>query len=101
MAQEYVPIDISDAPELKRLAHAVRASGKPYALKEGTETIAVVRPAPKKSTTPRPRRRRRSGVFTMDDPLWDIVGIARGAGTENVSGNVDEYLAEAYLDEHR
>ena len=31
----------------------------------------------------------------MDDPLWDIVGIAHGAGAENVSGNVDEYLDAA------
>jgi hypothetical protein len=36
----------------------------------------------------------------MDDALWSIVGIARGAGPEKVSGNIDEYLAEAYLDEH-
>jgi len=37
----------------------------------------------------------------MDDPLWSIVGIARGTGPENVSGNVDEYLAEAHRDEDR
>jgi hypothetical protein len=36
----------------------------------------------------------------MDDALWSIVEIARGVGPENVSGNVDEHLVEAYLDEH-
>jgi len=99
MSQEFVPIDISQSPDLKRLAHAVRASRKPYALKEGAETVAVVRPAPKKELKAASPRRR-SHVFTMDDPLWSIVGIARGAGPENVSGNVDKYLAEAALDEH-
>jgi hypothetical protein len=102
MAQEYVPIDISQRPDLKRLAHAVRESGKPFALQEGAETLAIVQPAPKKepkAASPRPPRRR-SRVFTMDDPLWSIVGIAKGARPENVSGNVDKYLAEAYLDNH-
>ncbi len=51
MAHAYESIDISDAPELQRLAHAVRESGKPYALTEGAETVAVLRPAP--NTEPR------------------------------------------------
>ncbi len=102
MTRQYVPVDVSNAPDLKRLAEVVRQTGQPHALKQGDETIAVVRPAPKKAGgTGAPRRpNRRNRAFTMDDPLWGIVGIARGAGSENVSGNVDEYLLEAYLDEH-
>ena len=101
MTREYVPVDISNAPDLKRLAEPVCQTGQPHALKQGTETVAVVRPAPKKErrTNAASRPGRRSRVFTMDDPLWRIVGIARGAGPENVLGNVDAYLAEAYLDE--
>ena len=53
MTREYIPIDISNVPDLKRLAEAVRQSGKPHALKEGAETVAVVRPAPKSERMPR------------------------------------------------
>jgi hypothetical protein len=43
VTREYIPIDISNAPDLKRLAEAVRQSGKPHALNDGVEMIAVVR----------------------------------------------------------
>ncbi len=72
MTREYVPVDISNAPELKRLAEAVCQSGKPHALKEGAKTIAVVRPAPKKKGGTSSLRRtgtpRRSQVSATDDP---------------------------------
>ena len=48
MAREYISVDISEAPELKQLAEAVRRTSRPHALKEGAETVAIVRPAPKK-----------------------------------------------------
>lgn len=35
-------------------------------------------------------------TFTMDDPLWDIVGIGSSGSRENVSGNKHEHLADAY-----
>ncbi len=103
MRREYIAVDISDAPDLQKLAEAVRQTGQPHALKRGTETIAVVRPAPKRE--PRigaaRRRGRRSRVFTKDDPLWQIVGMFTGEdGANDVSSNVDKYLAEAYLDTH-
>jgi hypothetical protein len=103
MAQEYIPIDISRVPDLKRLVDAVRESGKPYALQDGVETVAVLGPAPKeqrRSVSPR-RPSRRSRVFTKDDPLWNIVGLIKDDdGPTDVSSNVDKYLAEAYLDTH-
>lgn len=47
---------------------------------------------------PRPRR---GHVFTMDDPLWSVVGILkRDGGPDDVSENVDAYLADAYVDTH-
>lgn len=44
---------------------------------------------------------RDSKPFTMDDPLWDIVGIGRSEGPTDVSENVDHYLAEAYYPNER
>jgi hypothetical protein len=95
MAREYVTIDISNAPELQRLAHAVRQSGKPYALKEGAQTVAVLLPAPKKGSTPRPPRTR-VRRFTPTDPLFTIRGIIDGLGPTDMAANKDNYLAEAY-----
>ncbi len=46
------------------------------------------------------RPRPRPGVFTKDDPLWEIVGSIKDEGPTDVSSNVDKYLAEAYLDTH-
>jgi hypothetical protein len=103
VTREYVPIDISNASDLKRLVEAVRLSGKTHALQEGAETAAVIRPVAKKEAT-RSRRsgqRRRSRVFTKDDPLWSIVGMFKADdGPPDVADNVDTYLAEAYLDTH-
>src|SRR5689334_18070165 len=98
MASDYISVDISNAPALEQLAESVRRTGKPHALKRGEETVAVVRPARRQSLPAGSPRRpgRRGRVFTMDDPLWSIVGIAHGTGPENVSGNVDAYLVEAY-----
>jgi len=100
MTRAYVAIDISNAPELQRLAEAVRQSGKPHALQAGAETIAVVHPAPKQArgagSSPRPSRRSR--VFTKDDPLWNIVGMFDDPeGPTDVSSNKHAYLAEAYM----
>lgn len=72
MAREYVPIDISNTPDLKRLAEAVRQTGKAHALNEGAETVAVVRPAPKRERTSRSTHQAspsgRGQVPPTDDP---------------------------------
>src|SRR5947209_7225114 len=72
MAHEYVPVDISNTPDLKRLAEAVRQSGKPHALKEGAETVAVVRPVSKRERSNRsprqPSTARGHTASPMDDP---------------------------------
>lgn len=38
--------------------------------------------------------------FTLDDPLWGLVGIARSDGPGDVSANKHKYLADAYLESH-
>ena len=37
--------------------------------------------------------------FTLDDPLWGIVGIIKG-GPPDLSTEHDRYLAESYADTH-
>src|SRR5690242_7579540 len=70
MAREYVPIDITNAPELARVAEAVRNTGKPHALKRGAETVAVVRPAPKRASRSQASRRGQAAPAgqATDDP---------------------------------
>jgi len=95
MAQEYVPIDISNAPDLQRVAEAVRQTGKPHALKRGAETVAVVRPAPQKERgSPAPRRR--SGILKADDALFRLIGIGASGGPGDVSAHKHTYLADTY-----
>ncbi|MHB8574827.1 MAG: hypothetical protein ACYDCQ_05790 [Dehalococcoidia bacterium] len=97
MTSDYVEIDITNEPELARVADAVDRTRRPHVLKRGDETIAVVRPAPKRGRA----SRRRAKPFTMNDPLWEIMGIADDAGPSDVSANKDRYLAEAYATKSR
>ena len=50
---------------------------------------------PKKAAGPGPTALR-GKPFTMNDPLWNIVGIAASEGPGDVSENKHKYLAEAY-----
>ena len=43
---------------------------------------------------------RRGKIFTKDDALWNLVGIADKDVPSNVSENKHKYLAEAYADLH-
>lgn len=95
MTQGFVSVDISNAPDLERLAEAVRLSGKPHALKRGAETVAVIRPATRKEGGTTSPRRRRTGVLGPDDALFQLIGIG-ASGRSDVSSNKHTYLAEAY-----
>ncbi len=53
MARELTPIDISNTPDLLRLAEEVAESGKPRVLRRADEDVAVLLPIKK----PAPRRR--------------------------------------------
>ena len=87
--------DISEMPELVRLAEEVRHTNQPKSLRVGNEEVGVLRP-------PRPRkpsaRRRRTGCLREDDTFWNIVGMVTAEdGPTDVSSNKHHYLAEAYL----
>jgi hypothetical protein len=94
MARELKRIDITNVPELLRIAEEVQASQEPRVLRRDSEDLAVVRPI-------KPSRRRvPPGRATgAKDPLWSIVGIGRSEGPTDISENVDKYLAEAYAAE--
>lgn len=80
------------AEQLMQAADEVALSGRRRIVRVHGKEIALV---------PQPRRpRSRPKVFTKDDPLWGIVGLIDDDGPTDVSSNVDEYLAEAYLDTH-
>jgi hypothetical protein len=48
----------------------------------------------------KPRRKipaiHRGKPFTINDPLWTIVGLGKSGGLADVSENKDKYLADAY-----
>ena len=75
MAHEMIPIDITNAPELRRLAEDVAAPRTPRVLRRDNEDVAVVVPAsPKRSA-------RRGQPTSEDDPLWQIIGMADAAAS--------------------
>ena len=97
MAKELAFIDVSKVPELLEIAREVSQTGESRLLKSGGEVLAMV--APIGAPTKRTAGRRKTGVITDDDPLWNIVGIAKTDGATDVSGNKQSYLAEAYAAE--
>jgi hypothetical protein len=95
MAVEYERIDISDEPELLRLAREVLLSNKPRVLSDKNGDLVEVRPA-----QPPGRTRTKGKGLTKEDSFWDIVGIGRSGGPGDVASNKHKYLAEAYADPH-
>ncbi len=55
MARELAPLDISNAPELLKLAEEVCRTGRPRTLRRGSEALATLMPAaaPRRRRTPR------------------------------------------------
>lgn len=96
MAQQADSVDISNIPELRKLAEEVQLTRQPRMLRADSEDVAVLMPA--KTRSRRPARRK---GLTRDDTLWNIVGcIPDHRGPTDVSENVDKYLADAYADTH-
>jgi hypothetical protein len=90
MATELEPIDISDLPELLRIAEEVRLTRQPRMLRRDGEDIAVLMPPP------RPRRRSSRGKpLTKDDPLFRLIGIGRSGIPGGVSEQKDQQLLRA------
>src|SRR5215208_539943 len=98
MARELKSIDVTDTPDVLRLAEEVARSGIPRVLRKGEQDVAELRPVS-------PTRARRRGRPTSEhDPLWRIVGIADAAAPADlptdISSNVDVYLADVHADPH-
>lgn len=86
--------DVSEMPELRRLAEQVRTTGRPTSLRVAGEEVGVlIPPRPEPKTT----RKRRTRYLHPDDTFWNIVGMYSEPGdTTDVSRNKYKYLAEAY-----
>jgi hypothetical protein len=92
------PLDISNLPELLRIAQEVRDTNEPRLLRREREDLAILTPAKgARRRPPVPRGKPTSAA----DPLWSIVGIGRSTGPTDVSSHKHKYLAEAYAAEAR
>jgi hypothetical protein len=92
MRAELETIDVAAVPGLAELAERVKRTGEPLRLVRGDEELAVLQPAKK-----RRRKSLKGRPTSMDDPIWNIVGMGRSDGPGDVSTNKHKYLAEAYL----
>ena len=96
MAQEAQDMHDSTPAELKQAADEVARSGEPREVRaEGKALTIALRDGPRP-----PRRRKRGRLFTLDDPLSKIAGIAKRTGVDDVSSNVDKYLMSACEEEY-
>lgn len=97
---EIKSMDVSKIPDLLRIAEEVQSSGQTRVLERDGEELAILKPAKRASVASRARRK--TGIITKDDPLWNIVGMADRPGdpVSDVSENKHKYLAEAYADTH-
>jgi hypothetical protein len=104
MQKEVKNIDITDIPDLLKLAEEVRESNEPRLLKRGQEAIALLAPVePQEESSPPTKRRRQSAQ--ANDWLLRLADIAADSpppadGATDVSRNKYKYLAEAYRDLH-
>lgn len=99
MAREIEAIDITNTPDLLRLAEEVARSGVSRVLRSDDRDVAVIIPVPLS-----PEAGRLGKPTSPDDPLWSIIGIADPADFPNVPADVSvnkhRYLADAYADSH-
>jgi hypothetical protein len=91
-------LDITDLPELRRLAEEVAVSDAPCRLVSGDRVLAVISPAGGRNgaSESKPRRRRSEPYLTKDDPLFGLIGIGASGIPGGVSSNKHEALASAY-----
>jgi hypothetical protein len=101
MAKELKPIDASEVPELLSIAREVRESGEARIIRSNGEDLVIITPI-KAGAKRSPSRRRKGGILTKEDSLWNIVGVADRPGDRitDISENKHKYLAEAYADTH-
>jgi hypothetical protein len=86
LAKELTPVDITNAPDLLRLAEEVRRSGQPRLLRRNGEDLAVLSPAP----TPAKRRSKRAKTEA------DRAAFLSSAGGWRGLVDVDQFLKDNY-----
>ena len=97
MASQMTHTDVTNAPELRRLAEEVQASKKPRVLSRDNEDLVIVQPVAPKRADGKTAKRGRG--LTREDSLWNIAGIGH-SGLHDVAIDHDKYLADAYADTH-
>ncbi|MHB8576066.1 MAG: hypothetical protein ACYDCQ_12130 [Dehalococcoidia bacterium] len=96
--------------ELVRAAERLARTGKRQVIHLNGAPVAVLAPylaasdaalqrEPAAQHELKRRRKLRGRPLTLNDSIWNIMGIAEAAGPSHVGGHKDEYLAEAYASE--
>jgi hypothetical protein len=101
MAKERKALDINKihgGSELLQLVEELRETRESRVITHDGEDVAILRPIRRARSVPRPRRK--TGIITKDDSLWNIIGMAESAGATDVATHKHDYLAEAYADRH-
>ena len=93
--ETFKKVQITRATDIVALAEEVRRTNRPAVLQRDSEDIALLTPV---RTGEEPVLA--GQPFTMDDPLWDIVGVGESEGVTDVSSNKHKYVADAYADLH-
>jgi hypothetical protein len=94
MATERQVLDVTDNPELARVAREVQQSRTPCILQADGEALAVIRPLARRSRLPRGKG------TSPEDPFWQLTGIAATGLKDHGSERVDEILADFETDKH-
>jgi hypothetical protein len=90
-------IDISNLPEVLRLAEEVQATGEPRVLTRGDQQVALLSPVNPAELPPAALTEQDDSCAATDNVFGNIIGIARSGGPTDVAENKHKYLAEAYL----
>jgi hypothetical protein len=100
MDEAITVIDISDFPELVRLAEEVQRTAEPRLLKDGDRQVALLSPLPAKARGAPASREGGREDTAADDPFGGIIGIGDAEGCvddpTDVSQNKHRYLADAF-----
>ena len=85
MAGAVKSVDVSDVPELLRIAEEVRASGQPQVLQRNGEDLAVL--SPLRSADPAPARAQRDADFEV---FLSAAGSWRDEDVDGLIGRIYE-----------
>ena len=86
-------VDVSDAPELRRLAEEVATTNEPRVLQRDNQGLAILKPAKRTK-----KRAARGRPVTRDDNLFRLVGIGRSGIPGGMSGKKHEYSVRWFHD---